>query len=1387
MELVTILFKGEGVTYQNYDPLDDRLILSNLINSQFGAPEDSIESIFYDQNGSILDIVYDNKQYHPEKGYINSENGLFSSVSLDPKKDAYDRGYNRGSVTVQYNFFKNLFNSSYERQYWIKDISNSGTEIRLSSQGISDTEIIDGFTRYQEYVSSKNYYTDFYLNFGLNRQIIAINVAYETTDEGSFLLIKLYEPLPPDFGIKSTLWIVEKLSESVSYEINTSVETEVVVSTNSLRGPNFDIDVKEKVTQTTPYYSYNDLFSSELSSSIQQLASYYDDKAININVDYSNFSNFIHFSSATERIENFKYKLELIESYEAEIASYDQLTYLGNTSVLSISQSISLNKNKINNIINKFDPYEYYLYFDSGAFSWPKTNSEKPYLLYSTTSSQAISWLGSEATFPNGDSAVSILYSASLYDTTNKDVLTATIPQYLLEDDNNAPFIAFLNMISQHFDNVWLYYKDVSSRYDNTNNPNTGISIDLVADALKSLGINLYTNTNLSDNLYYSLFGMNPDGSLLPPTGSEIIYNYITSSIDTLPAKDIQKEIYKRIYHNVPYILKTKGTQRSIKALISCFGIPENILEVSEFGGYQRYQQSGTSEIYNDKISIIYDNQYLSSSLLNPHITVQKYDTDYRLNTLDIEVGFSPSNKINDEISQQLGFIDIDDYIGDPRDAYLKNYPKLERLKNDYFKDYTYPHSVWEYIRLVKYYNNAVFKIVKDFVPARSNASSGIIVKSHVLERNKYARNEPSASLQEVSKEIKMVSISAGPANTFSGSAAWSGKIMTPKGRIRYRSSDQVQKYTGEFSGSVIKAYDGDFNQLELSDNYSGSSPIYVNLGALYHNVQDSVRSIKFLDLDYSKDQIVPVNYNVITASISASLSFSNDRPYSNKNYPYARIQDTNYTSRAFTEPRYYGSKTISSKYTDFTPGDSSYGNTAAIDKIKSAFAYLVDIYSSSIFFPNRANGQIKYLIDGNQNVLDLTKANSNIFEIQNIFKSGETVDIALFKYDEKNPYSQQLANNPTLQIYEGGYRYLPIMHNVSGSLPYSTFLLSDPIGIFVSGSQTAFSPTDPQWNVTNYSIFSYGEISSYYNEIESYTVARLAITASYNLDTTYPGTISASLNVTIPRTDGQPYETFNIVFTPQGSYLASTILEYVYYGPQNAPNPLLPESLQFNTVTTFPPGTETSGIYTAYYIPSVTSSQNVLFYMTSSNEIVVKLSDFYGTQDLYNRFRPVFDSTIDPNFLGSGLEQCVSEFKISKGDRIAFYNSQSLGWDEKFEFVIDDVRFTGSANTTGSRLLIQLDRTPPLNLFTQASASQVESATFANYYSNRFVVYRHIPDETNVILRYNPKDSTIVEEGMLYPQYLSNSVKRNSGNIIKSLLAQNLIVSDRSQNLTST
>ena len=1374
MEIVNISYNGSGFEYQDYSVKDDGLVLTNFIYSSFGENSDVIEYHIYDENGLLLTTEYSAIVYYPDR--VNAQSDLYSSIELDPREDLKSKGYNRGTLNIQYNFLRNLFNSSTNSKYWIKDISTSRTELRLSSQTISDGFILDGFNNYQEYIQNKNYYPDFYLNFGNNNLIICTNVAYTEDDNGSYLLIKLYEPLPIDFDVKSQLWIVDKISESSSYIVDIQIEATQISTQNQLRGPNYKISLDKKVGQSTPYYNYSSLYSSSYSGGTQKLLSYYDDKALSINVDFSDFSNFIRFSSAEERLYNFREKLIAIEDYTQQIA---EQSALGATNIVALLQGY------LDNIIEKFDIYEYDLYYTSASWAWPKSTSTQPYTLSPVASIEAENWYATAS------------YSASYYDELNSNQLINTIPQYILDDcDNdtgNEPYIRFMKMIGQHFDNIWVYYKDVTNRFDATNNPQTGISNDIVADALQGLGFTLYTNTNVSDNLYYSLFGINQDGTLLPPVGNEIINTYVTSSIPTISANDLQKEIYRRLYHNLPYLLKTKGTRRGIQALINCFGIPEEILTVNEFGGYNRYSQIGVFELNNNKITIP-EVLSLSSSLLSAYSTNQYYSTNNRLNTTELEVGFSPSDKINENINQFYGYFNIDSYIGEPSMPYSTNYLYLEGIYDLYFSSYTFPHSLYEYIRLIKYYNNSVFKTIKDFVPARADLSTGLIIKPNVLQRSKYARHEPSSSLHMISQSIDMIDIIGDPGNVISGSTQYSGFTPSTLGYIQFTSSQGEEKVTGEFGGTVLEATNGlSMSQSDVS-NITGSLPIYVNYGATHQNVSMSIRSHRFFDVDYSSNQTIPVNYGLITQSI-ANSQINYMATYNNPYAPYAYLQDYNYDTKAWTISRYSGSRLESKLYSTYSVGDISYGKTAAIDKLKYQYAYLVDIYTSSLFFPERANSQIKYIIDNNQNVLDLTKTNENIFEVQNIFKSGETADVSLFEYDELNPYTQKLVNNPTLRIFEGGYRYLPILHNVSGSNITQSFDLETPIKISIQSPQYQGSPGVDKnnwtvdWEIVEdqleacVGIPPSGGTSNYaINLIARYNVSpppgnpfRVVITVLTDMQ--FDGSCGNIKPLTIVVLTGAGTGRVKVaeITGSQASCLGDGTgiggPDSNFRWPANI-NVCTPPSI--DSIAQFAPPPPGQSVFVSdTYISTITGSDPCLYYLSESAEIV-----FPKEVGTYYTEKPIYNSYSDTHFESGGLDRVILPFTLGIGDRISLYDSSSLGWSEKSEYTIYSTRLVTSSFESGSKLVARITPSSSVNAAILSSGSLIptESFTGAKNRICRYVVWKRLPDETNVILRYNPKSPTLIENGLLLPQYIDQTVRKESGNTVKALKQQNLI-----------
>jgi hypothetical protein len=595
---------------QDYSTQDGSLLNSLVINQEFGLPEDKVEIHIISPDGVLLNSNYDFRNYTTTGTTENSS--LYNNISLDPKADLESYGYFTGQYDVLYNFYRQLFQSSEANKFYITEISSDRTEIKIANNNISYTQLGQDYLNFITTRNSRAFYSDFLLNAGDNKTYIGVNVALDNVNTTlPSLYIKLYEPLPSNVKIKDTFWIVESISESYSFNVNTEFIAEAVSDSIPLKGPNVNIELAERSNLTTSYLNLSNLINSSTTSSYQQLQSWMEEKSIEITIDYNDFSNFVHFSSAKERLENFKYKLTQIQSLQSDLDALGNLSALTGTGYINVSKANI--QSKINSLIEKFDGYEYFLYYESGSNSWPKTNSTKPYINDIPTSLASKTWFGSTeetSTFYGGK-----LLEADNFDNSNRDYVWNILPEYIKEDSQNSNLELFVAMMGQHYDNIWTYAKDITDLQVADNRIDHGISKDLVADTLRNFGIKLYTNSRGQDDLYLSLLGIDSNNNTLPSTGSLSIDTFVTASNHTIPNNDIVKETYKRIYHNLPYLLKSKGTKSGLRALINCFGIPETILKVKEYGGTKKDQN--LIEQFNEKFNYTLS---IKSQIPNPTV-----------------------------------------------------------------------------------------------------------------------------------------------------------------------------------------------------------------------------------------------------------------------------------------------------------------------------------------------------------------------------------------------------------------------------------------------------------------------------------------------------------------------------------------------------------------------------------------------------------------------------------------------------------------------------------------------------------------------------------------------------------------------------------------------
>ena len=1097
------------ITTQVYNQQDVGLVPSFEVNTIL-TENSYIEYNIYDLNNNLLFTDYEYNSYIVLEDGQSAQNNEISQIIIDPESDLVNTGFDQGSYNTYYSFLVNKVGNTNERLY-ITEISSDRTEIRLSSNVIGDEDLINQVSSFVEERNNSSYFVDFYINLGDNIQFISNNIQLDNNDPANpTVLIKLYEPLPTEINLKTELWVVTSLEDPLAYNVIFEDEVIVIEDSQPLKGPNFNLDLKDQVNNSTLELSYTDLITTTLTSSKNQFNSLLEEKEIDINVDYTNFSDFIHFSSAQTRLENFYYKVSLIEQYSASLATIITDITGSTSSSIAVSESKAILESRIDNIITNFDGYDYYLYYESSSWAWPKINSTPPYQLATTGSAAVTTWYNN------------IIISASNYDDSNKDNLVYAIPEYLREDPDNAPYELFVNMVAQHYDNIWIYYKDVTQKFNADNRLNYGISKDLVGDAIRDFGIKLYQNNFSNEDLYSAFLGLTPNGALFPfpnitgslptPTGYEYIDTLISASNDIIPLDDVNKSLYKRLYHNLPYLLKAKGTIPGLRALITSYGIPDTILRISEFGGKDKVNSNDWDYYYNKfnyafdtegsnfiftnwevnsnwgatndrpstvefrfkpsslptsslsqslwnlgpsfKLTLEYTGSSLSSgsysgSIVDPYYQyanlklypsssntsltasvylpffdgnwwsvlinsssngfelysknkinrgndgtvigfqssssiTSSYDgwalgvqslfnglggetytgsyqeiryykntlsesvfDDYVMNPLSyegnslnsspnelifraslgseldnsisttkvsihpkvtgswatthsfvsnseyefdvnplynsnteyyfldqpiagiknrisdkirvednvvpegdtlspfirvtqqteasasytpninlLEVAFSPQNEINDDIIGQLGYFNIGDYIGDPsfRTSSNSSYPDLDILRDEYFKKYIKNYNVYDFVRLIKYFDNSLFKMIKDFVPARTSLATGVVIKQHLLERNRYKQPLVSHQNYDYSGSIKpqwndygdgkvynpsgttggSLDIFNGLTNNLNLTQSWSESITTPLGTVSQIHNNQDEFYNGEFDGTRL-------------------------------------------------------------------------------------------------------------------------------------------------------------------------------------------------------------------------------------------------------------------------------------------------------------------------------------------------------------------------------------------------------------------------------------------------------------------------------------------------------------------------------------------------------------------------------------------------------
>jgi len=465
--------------------------------------------------------------------------------------------------------------------------------------------------------------------------------------------------------------------------------------------PNFQTEVEEgKINEYSDYQSINNLTLSSQENIQKKVFDHFlqkDNQLVKLNTDFTDFKNFVKFSSAEERVINFHYKIQDIESYTS------QSNVVSQSVASEVYKTAELNKldEKIRNVKNSFDDYEYFLYNDSGSFysssyvsssdaiyaSWPKqvgseeitsgtftsevslvgetsasdtlslttgleynltfektSGNNKPLIIYYNGQQLNNSFIFSNDTHSisfrakDGDGSdtfkvvststdadytlnnfsvkekqslqsstnVSTWYEdlkevARDYDNLNRDSFRNNTPEHIREDENSEEYVLFVDMIGQLFDEIWLYSKELGNLYDWNLDKTKGLSSDLSIVLLNMYANNLDSGFSEKDIWEYIL-GVTTDETDIGAVSNNFSF------------ENQQKETIRRLLTNLPHLLKHKGTERAVRALVNSYGIPESTLFIKEFGSLKSplgLEQEFKKETYTYELLFNDDDEYI--------------------------------------------------------------------------------------------------------------------------------------------------------------------------------------------------------------------------------------------------------------------------------------------------------------------------------------------------------------------------------------------------------------------------------------------------------------------------------------------------------------------------------------------------------------------------------------------------------------------------------------------------------------------------------------------------------------------------------------------------------------------------------------------------------
>ena len=170
----------------------------------------------------------------------------------------------------------------------------------------------------------------------------------------------------------------------------------------------------------------------------------------------------------------------------------------------------------------------------------------------------------------------------------------------------------------------------------------------------------------------------------------------------------------------------------------------------------------------------------------------------------------------------------------------------------------------------------------------------------------------------------------------------------------------------------------------------------YNDYNAIYGNAEVPQFSFQFMDVDYTSNYDEPVNFGLI-------ISGTADR---------APVQDSNYSSNAWSDLRYNGVKSEAPDFNQLTT-NGGYGFDPNVEQNKTFIAYFDNVEGTGPELIGQTAYNIKYLIDTQGDVSNPEPDFPSLYNIIDSFESGKNAIVRLISNDPletENPNDDALT-----------------------------------------------------------------------------------------------------------------------------------------------------------------------------------------------------------------------------------------------------------------------------------------------------------------------------------------------------------------------------------------